>query len=160
MLYLIFVITMAAKNNITDKQYLAKILYTREKLEQVVIAKKVGVSANTISKWVNEFNWKALRKRLLLSKEEQVNQLYEELEEISEKIKKKPVGDRYADTKIADIRVKTTASIRNLESDLGIAEIVDVGYVALKQAQKTESLEQVMWFTDFWYSFIQSQMKR
>lgn len=144
----------------SDKQYLAKILYTREHLDQKVVAKKVGVSENTMSKWVNEFGWKKLRSRLLLSKDEQINAMYEELEEISKKIKEKPVGERYADTRIADIRIKTTTSIKNLETDLGIAEAVDIGIKAIKHAQKVCTLEQVMWLTDFWHTFLQSLSKK
>jgi len=143
-----------------DKQYLAKILFTREQLEQKVVAKRVGISEHTMSKWVNEFAWKKLRNRLLLSKDEQINAMYEELEEISNKIKEKPVGERYADTKQSDIRIKTTASIRNLENDLGIAELVDAGILAIKHAQKTSTLEQVLWLTDFWHSLIQSVLKK
>jgi DNA-binding XRE family transcriptional regulator len=39
---------MADNTSMADKQYLAKILFTREKLEQKIIAKKVGVSEKTI----------------------------------------------------------------------------------------------------------------
>lgn len=151
---------MAAKQTIADKQYTAKILFTREQLDQKVVAKRVGISEKTMSKWVNEFAWKKLRNRLLLSKDEQINAMYEELEEISNKIKEKPAGDRYADTKQADIRIKTTSAIRNLETDLGIAEAVDIGIKAIKLAQKTCTHEQVLWLTDFWHSFIQSLLKK
>lgn len=150
-----------SKQTIADKQYMAKILFTREQLDQKVVAKRVGVSEKTMSNWVNDFAWKKLRNRLLLSKDEQINAMYEELEEISEKIKTKPAGERYADTKLADVRIKTTTSIRNLETDLGIAEVVDVGIKAIKHAQKTGcSLEQIHWLTDFWHSLIQSLLKK
>lgn len=151
---------MASKISVADKQFLAKILFTREHLDQKIVAKRVSVSENTMSKWVNEFNWKKLRSRLLLSKDEQIDALYEELEEMKAKIQKKPVGERYADTKLADIRIKTTAAIKNLETDLGIVEIVEVGIKAIKHAQKSLSMEDVMWFTDFWHSFIQTQLKK
>ena len=67
-----------AVNNMTmaDKQYLAKILFTREKMEQKFIAKKEGVSEKTINKWVNEFKWTSLRNRLLVGKEEILSNLY------------------------------------------------------------------------------------
>jgi transposase len=146
--------------SISDKQFLAKVLFTREHLEQKVVAKKVGVSEKTMSKWVNEFNWKALKNRLLLSKEDQINILYEELEEISNKIKTKAPGERFADTKQADIRIKTTAAIRNLETDLGIAELVDSGIQFIKFLQKFAALEQVLEITDLWHSFIQASIKK
>lgn len=151
---------MSAAQTISDKQYLAKILFTREQLDQKVVAKKVGISERTMSKWVNDFAWKKLRSRLLLSKEEQINVMYEELEEISNKIKSKPEGERFADTKQSDIRVKTTASIKNLETDLGIAEIVDVGIKFIKFLQKTEEFETILRITDLWHSFVQFSIKK
>ena len=153
-------LTMAEKISISDKQYLAKILYTREQLDGKLVAKKVGVSERTIYKWINDFAWKNLRKRLLLTKEEQITAMYEELEEISNKIKEKPVGERYADTKQSDIRVKITTSIKNLETDLGIGEIVEAGIKFIKFLQKTESIELVMQITEMWHGFIQASMKR
>src|SRR6476660_6113153 len=92
----------------SDKQYLAKILYTREKLDQKIIAKKVGASEQTISKWVNEFGWKKLRSRLLVSKEQILSDLYEQLEELHNSIGRKEAGKRFADTKEADIQIKYT----------------------------------------------------
>src|SRR5690349_18739838 len=104
---------MATPITISDKQYLAKILFTREQLDQKVVAKKVNVSEKTMSKWVNEFQWKNLRKRLLVSKEEVLNNLYEQMEELNNSIRKKNEGQRYGNTKEADIQIKLTASIRN-----------------------------------------------
>lgn len=151
---------MSVSQSMADKQYLAKILFTREQLEQKVVAKKVGVSEKTISKWVNEFEWKKLRSRLLLSKDEQISFMYEELEEISNKIKEKPPGERFADTRQADVRIKTTAAIRNLETDLGIYEIVDVGIRFIKFLQKSESFEVVMQINELWHQFIQFSIKK
>ncbi|MTV61592.1 hypothetical protein, partial [Streptococcus pneumoniae] len=78
---------MSTKATLSEKQYIAKILYTKEHLEQKVIAKKVVVSEKTISKWVNDFGWKNLRKRLLVSREEQLNNLYDQLEALNNSIK-------------------------------------------------------------------------
>jgi len=142
-----------------DKQYLAKILFTREKLEQKLIAKKVGVSEKTISAWVNTFNWKALRNRLLIGKEEILNGFYEELAEINDKIRNKPEGERYGNTSEADIRIKLTASIRNLETELAIADLVESGIRFIKHLQKTATAGQVVEVAEQWNQFIQSSMK-
>ena len=143
---------------IADKQYLAKILFTREQLDQKVVAKRVGVSEKTMSKWVNEFNWKDLRRRLLLSKEEQINALYEQLERLNGLIRKTDEG--HADTKQADVLIKLTAAIRNLETDLAIADLIESGIRFIKYLQKVGTLEQVIEVADFWNSFIQSSIKK
>lgn len=151
---------MANDITISDKQFLAKILFTREKLEQKAIAKKVGVSEKTISKWVNDFNWKKLRSRLLVSKEEVLNALYEQLENLHNSIKEKEAGKQYADTKEADIQIKLTASIRNLETELAIADLVESGIRFTKHLQATGTIEQVMEYSELWNHFILASVKK
>lgn len=161
LLLLKFVCIMAtAKASISDKQYLAKILYTRENLEQKIIAKKVGVSEKTISKWVNEFNWKSLRNRLVIGKEEILSGLYDELAELQLSLQKKAPGEKYSDSKQADIKIKLTASIRNLETELAIADLVESGIRFIKHLQKVGTIDQVVEISDLWNSFIQASIKR
>lgn len=142
-----------------DKQYLAKILFTREKLEQKVVAKRVGISEKTMSKWVNDFNWKSLRDRLLVGKEEILNNLYEQLAELNENITNKPKGERYSDNKQADIQIKLTASIRNLETELAIADLVESGIRFIRHLQSSGTHEQVIEVSNLWNDFLQNQIK-
>jgi transposase len=143
---------------IDDKKYLAKILYTREHLEGKVIAQRVGVSEKTMTKWVHEYNWKSLRNRLLISKEQQINLMYEQLESLNTAIQANDTG--HADSKQADILIKYTAAIRNLETDLAIADLVESGMRFIKHIQKTGSLQQVMEISDLWNSFILSSIRK
>lgn len=148
------------RNSISDKQYLAKILFTREHLEQKTVAKRVGVSENTISKWVNEFGWRKLRNRMLISKEGVMSDLYEELEELQTQIKKRPQGERYSNSKEADIKIKLTASIRNLETELAIADLVESGIRFIRWLQANGTFEQVTETSELWNSFILSSVKK
>ena len=142
-----------------DKQYLAKILFTREKLEQKIVAKKVGISEKTMSKWVNDFNWKKLRERLLIGKEQILSDMYEEMEELQTTIRAKKEGERFSDTKQADIKVKLTASIRNLETELAIADLVESGIRFIKHLQVKGTMDQVLEFSELWNGFIQESIK-
>lgn len=148
------------KMKIADKQYLAKILYTREQLDAKVVARRVGVTEKTMSNWVNDFNWKALRNRLLVGKEQILSDMYLELEELNDSIRKKPQGERYSDSKQADIKSKLTASIRNLETELAIGDLVESGIRFIKHLQRVGTLEEVLLFSDYWNSFIIDSMKR
>ena len=151
---------MATAVSMSDKQYLAKVLYTREKLEQKIIAKKVGVTEKTIGKWVNDFGWKNLRNRLLIGKEEVLNNLYEQIGNLNQAIAQKNTGEKYGDTKQADILIKYTASIRNLETELAIADLVESGIRFMKYIQQVGTMEQVMETADLWNSFLQQSLKR
>lgn len=144
----------------SDKQYTAKILFTRERLEQKVIAKRVGVSEPTISKWVNVFNWRSLRDRLLVGKEEILSNLYEQLSELNEAIQNKPKGERWGDSKQADIQIKLTASIRNLETELAIADLVESGIRFMRYMQANATHEEVMLTSSHWNDFIQHSIRK
>lgn len=143
-----------------DKQLIAKILFTKEQLDQKVVAQKVGVSEKTMSKWVNDFGWKNLRRRLLNSKEEQLNNFYEQLEEFNNHIKLKEPGKRFANNKEYDGILKLTASIKNLEQELNIAEKMEAGKQFIKHVQKAGwPVEKVIELTDMWHEFIQESLK-
>jgi hypothetical protein len=148
------------KVSLSDKQYLAKILYTREKLDGKVVAKKVGVTEKTISSWVDKFSWKNLRNRLLVGKDEVLENLYEQINELNTHIKSKGDGKRFGTPSEADTLIKYTASIRNLETDLAVADIIDSGILFIKFVQSSGTLEQVLEISDLWNSFIQTQIKR
>lgn len=151
---------MATAISISDKQYLAKILYTREQLTAKVVAKRVGTSEKTMGVWIDKYGWKNLRNRLLVSKDQVLNNLYEQLEELNNTIRLRNEGSRYGDTKEADILIKYTASIRNLETDLAIADLVESGIRFVKYLQKVGTIEQVMEISDLWNSFLQSSIKK
>lgn len=151
---------MATIMTMADKQYLAKILFTREKLEQKLIARRVGVSEKTIGLWVEKFNWKALRNRLLVGKEEVLHNLYEQISNLNEAIQGNTEGQRYGDSKQADILIKYTASIRNLETELAIADLVESGIRFIKHLQQVGTIDQVMEVADLWNSFLQASIKK
>lgn len=145
---------------IADKQYMAKILFTVQKLDQKIVAKKVGISATTMSKWVEQFQWKKLRNRLLVSKEEVLSNLYEQLEELNNAISEREAGKRFANTKEADVQVKYTASIRNLETELAIADIVDSGIRFVRFIQQRITPEEVIEIANMWNDFLHEQIKK
>ena len=145
------------KSTIEDKKAYAKILYTREQLNGKIVAQRVGVAEKTISKWVKEGKWRDLRNRLLVSKENQINLLYGQLECLNDAIQENDNG--YPDTKQADIQVKVTAAIRSLETDMNIADLVESGIRFVKYIQKVDSFEEVQKTIDLWSSFLQNEMK-
>lgn len=105
----------------------AKLLYTKEGVtSQKDLAARVGVSENTISKWVNEDNWERHRASVIITKDEQLRRVYMQLTELNDSIFKKPEGERFSNTKEADILVKLSAAIKQLETDVSLAEAIEV----------------------------------
>ena len=144
-----------------QKKELAKLLFTREGLSQKEIAERVGASEQTISKWVNanEGEWRRMRQSLIITKEEQLHRIYEQLEEITLAIKKKEAGSRYAGSKDADVIVKLTAAAKNLESEASIADIVEVSKRFLNWLRPVD-LEKAKEFAVFMDAFLKDQLKK
>lgn len=116
---------MTTLNNSQKKQW-AQTLYLRENLTQLEIAERVGVSRVTVSKWVRDGKWEEQKAGLTLTRQEQVTNLYRQVAEINRTIATRPEGERFPNSKEADILGKLSAAIRNMEQETGIADVISV----------------------------------
>lgn len=116
---------MAALNNSQKKQW-AQTLYLRENLTQLEIAERVGVSRVTVSKWVRDGKWEEQKAGITLTRQEQVANLYRQVAEINRTIATRHEGERFPNSKEADILGKLSAAIRNMEQETGIADVISV----------------------------------
>ena len=117
---------MAADLTNARKKEWAKTLYLRENLTQQEIADRVGVSRVTVSNWVRAGKWEEQKAGLTLTRQEQVANLYRQVAEINRTISARTEGERYPNSKEADILGKLSAAIRNMEQETGIADIISV----------------------------------
>lgn len=115
----------AALNNSQKKQW-AQTLYLRENLTQLEIAERVGVSRVTVSKWVRDGKWEEQKAGITLTRQEQVANLYRQVAEINRTIATRHEGERFPNSKEADILGKLSAAIRNMEQETGIADVISV----------------------------------
>lgn len=116
---------MADLTNAQKKEW-AKTLYLRENLTQQEIADRVGVSRVTVSNWVRSGKWEEQKAGLTLTRQEQVANLYRQVAEINRVISTRAEGERFPNSKEADILGKLSAAIRNMEQEVGIADIISV----------------------------------
>lgn len=116
---------MADLTNAQKKEW-AKTLYMRENLTQQEIAERVGVSRVTVSNWVRAGKWEEQKAGLTLTRQEQVANLYRQVAEINLAISARAEGERFPNSKEADILGKLSAAIRNMEQETGIADIISV----------------------------------
>jgi len=116
---------MADLTNAQKKEW-AKTLYLRENLTQQEIAERVGVSRVTVSNWVRAGKWEEQKAGLTLTRQEQVANLYRQVAEINRVISTRAEGERFPNSKEADILGKLSAAIRNMEQETGIADIISV----------------------------------
>jgi len=111
---------------IAQKKDWAKLLYTKENLTQAEIADRVGVTRVTINKWINVEKWEMLKVSITMSNEEQLKNLYRQLSELNNVILTREDKARYAMPAEADVIKSLSASIKNLQTELGLSEITSV----------------------------------
>lgn len=116
---------MADLTNAQKKEW-AQTLYLRENLTQQEIAERVGVSRVTVSNWVRSGKWEEQKAGITLTRQEQVANLYRQVAEINRAISARAEGERFPNSKEADILGKLSAAIRNMEQETGIADIISV----------------------------------
>lgn len=116
---------MSAALTNKQKQEWAKMLFLQNQYTQKDIAAKVGVQEKTITRWVHGEDWEKLRKSMLTTKSEILRTFYDILDNLKKKVAASEDG--IGDTKLADMIVKYTAAIKNLETETSIAEICEVG---------------------------------
>lgn len=107
----------------TQEKEFAKILYLNGETQKA-IAERVGVSEKTIGKWVEQEHWDEIKTSLLATSEQQLALLYNQLKHINEAISNRE--QKYADPKEADTIVKITKSIKQMETETGVGEAVQV----------------------------------
>jgi transcriptional regulator with XRE-family HTH domain len=129
-----------------EREY-AKLLFTQMGLSQKEVAAKVGVTEKTIGKWKEEEQWDQLKTVLITTRSNVIKNLQRQME-----LWQLQIGDNLASSKEVDILTKLASSIRSLETDTGISEMVDTGmkFIQFLQSQDVELAKKVThWFDLF-----------
>ena len=91
---------------------------------QKVIAEKVGVSAQTITKWVNDGDWQAARSAANITRPELVNKILKSIDVLVEDLVNEPSSEKTAAA--ADKLVKFAATIERLDKKTSVVDIIEV----------------------------------
>lgn len=148
---------MAKLTNRQKKEW-AKTLYLKENLTQKEIAVRVSVSQQTITRWVNTEKWEDLKTSITLTRQEQIGNLYRQVAEINRSISEREQGERFADSKEADILGKLASAINKMETEVGIKDIVEVGSKFIDWIRLVD-LDKAKDITALYDAFIKDQLK-
>lgn len=141
-----------------QRKELAMLLYLRGGVEnQIELAERIGVTPVTISKWKTAERWDDMKKSLLVTRQEQLRRLYDQLKEVNDSIMTKPEGGRFANNKEADIITKLTGAIRQLEIETSAAQVIDVAMKFNDWLRKTD-LVKAKELTELFDGFIKSMI--
>ena len=144
------------------KKELAKLLFTRNEFTQKVVAERVGVTEKTLGNWIKEGMWQDIKKSLLLTKDEQLRLFYDQLSNLNNAINKRPVDNRYPDSKEANTQKLIAASIRDLEVETNVSQIIQVAkeFLSWIPEETKEHQEFNNTLTRHFDAFIKERLKR
>lgn len=140
-------------------QEFARTLYLREQLTQAEIAERVGVSRQTIIRWIAAGHWEELKTSISMTAEEHIRNLQRQIAEINKAILDREPGERFATPKEADTINKLAAAVNRLQTEVGIHDIVSVG-AAFIDFLRPVDLEKTKEFTHLFDAFIKAKIAR
>ena len=114
---------MITKKELEDKKDYARLLYMQGE-QQKVIAEKVGVSAQTITKWVNVGGWVEQRAAQNITRPELVNKLLRTVDKMIEAVNDSDDPD--AANGLGDKLAKFAATIEKLDTHTSIVDVIEV----------------------------------
>src|ERR1700744_4077802 len=109
-----------------NEQQQAQNLYYQTDLSNTEIASRVGVSARTISRWINNENWKSMKQAARHAPAAIVEKLYIQLNELNDHILSRGPGQRFPSKDEADIMRKLTMTIDKLKQQTGLGEAIQL----------------------------------
>lgn len=123
---------MKTKNSDIVKKEKAKQLFTDHSMVPNEIANLLELNVSIIENWIEKEKWDGIKKSILPTDKSNINVLYSLLEKLLQKIK----SEDELNPKDVDLVLKYSAAIKNLETEVSIAEIVEVAIIFTKWLSK------------------------
>lgn len=114
---------MATKKEREQQREHARLLYMQGE-PQKSIAEKVGVSAQTITKWVSEGNWEQSRAAVNITRQELVNKILKSIDVLLVDLADNPSPEKTAAS--ADKLVKFAATVEKLDKKASVVDVIEV----------------------------------
>lgn len=141
-----------------QKKALARDLYLLGSYTYEEIAMKVGTQRQTISRWAKAGGWEDLKAGMSVTREEILKRLYQQLNNINAIILEREPNERFANSKEADAMAKLSATIKNMETDVGISDIISVG-MRFGEWLRRVDLDKAKEYVQYWDLFLKEQIK-
>lgn len=133
----------------------ARLLYVNERITLKEVAERVNVTEKTVGKWCKEENWDDLRKSLLSTRQAQITRWYKMLDTVTSLIESR---NNIPTSQETDMMSKITASIKALEVEIGLGEIVETGKKLITFIQQV-NLDDAKLFKNYFDEYINNRLK-
>lgn len=114
---------MTAAFTTDEKKEWARLLFMKEEKSVDEVAAATGLEPAVVRGWAADGQWHGVRRTMATSRHYQLEKMYELLEQLTEKMN----ASNEINSKDADLLIKYTAAIKNLDLDTGIPQVVEVG---------------------------------
>lgn len=141
-----------------QRKALAREIYILGNYTFEEIAQKVGAQRQTVSRWAKAGNWDGLKAGMTVTREAILGRMYQHLNNMNTAILEREPDRRRPDTKEADVMAKLAAAIKNMETDVGISDIISVG-MRFGEFLRRVDLEKAKEFVKLWDVFLKEQIK-
>ena len=121
------------------------------------VASAVGVSRQTVARWMRDEKWEERKVGLTTTREAQIANLYRQIAEINRSISEREDGKRFATSAEADTLGKLAAAVKKMETDVGIADIISVGMRFIDWIRPVD-VEKAKEFIRLWDAFIKDSL--
>lgn len=146
-----------SKQNI-DRKDIAKSLFINGNFTQEEIAVKVGAARQTVARWIKDGQWEQLKASVTITPQQILAGLNRQIIEINNNINQREDGKRFATVNEADTLAKLASAIRKIQTDIGIADIVNVAIRFTDFLRKTD-IDKAKEFSSLIDAFIKEQIK-
>lgn len=138
----------------SKEKVLARELYLHTENSQKDIAEKVGVTEQTIGKWISQGKWDMLKGASTISRESLLRNAYEQLATLNEKIQNEFNG--VPDKKHNDARVSIIRQINTLDRRESLSLVVSIMESFIKHI-KSDDIELAKQVSPYTISFLESR---
>jgi len=114
---------MVTKKQLEDKKEFARLLFMQGETQKEIAA-KVGVSAQTVTRWVNEGGWQEQRAAQNITRPELVNKLLRTIDKMLDEVNKSE--DAMAAAGLADKLAKFSSTIEKLDKHTSVVDVMEV----------------------------------
>lgn len=118
----------------SERKEWAKLLYTKQGKTIKDTALETGVVEAVVCQWILEGAWEGIRTSLLTSKANQLEHLYKQVDRLNTKL---AVAED-ATAKDTDLLFKYIRSIKDLEKEPGISEIIEIFEVFIQWLRRKD----------------------
>lgn len=160
-----------------QKEEFAEWLVIRTSATKKEIAQRVGVTPKTMGRWWDKNNWEQKRTSFFITKGQELQRIYIQISTLNNEIAERPkkwaelkekypedknipneAPKGYASPREADTLSKLTASARSLETEVSLADIIDVA-IKFTDWMREVDFEKSKEISDYFDSFIKDSNK-